>query len=90
MFYFGYVGMMVFFVMVVVVLLCGKFGVIWLLLLCNWLFVLMVFLMFGIMFGGWWFYEVFGWGGYWVWDLVENVLFLLWFMVIVVVYFVVV
>ncbi|MEM7735720.1 MAG: heme lyase CcmF/NrfE family subunit [Deinococcota bacterium] len=28
--------------------------------------------------GGWWSYEVLGWGGYWAWDPVENVSFLPW------------
>ena len=31
-----------------------------------------VFLTFGILLGGWWSYEVLGWGGYWGWDPVEN------------------
>src|SRR2546422_6537340 len=25
-----------------------------------------------IVLGGWWAYEVLGWGGYWAWDPVEN------------------
>ena len=32
----------------------------------------------GIMLGGWWSYEVLGWGGYWAWDPVENASFLPW------------
>jgi len=28
--------------------------------------------------GGWWAYEVLGWGGYWAWDPVENASFLPW------------
>ena len=32
----------------------------------------------GIMLGGWWAYEVLGWGGYWAWDPVENASFLPW------------
>ena len=31
-----------------------------------------------IMLGGWWAYEVLGWGGYWAWDPVENASFLPW------------
>ena len=30
------------------------------------------------MLGGWWAYEVLGWGGYWAWDPVENASFLPW------------
>ena len=36
------------------------------------------FLTLGIMLGGWWSYEVLGWGGYWAWDPVENASFLPW------------
>jgi cytochrome c-type biogenesis protein CcmF len=31
-----------------------------------------------IMLGGWWAYEVLGWGGYWAWDPVENASLLPW------------
>ena len=31
-----------------------------------------------IVLGGWWAYEVLGWGGYWAWDPVENASFLPW------------
>ncbi len=31
-----------------------------------------LFLAFGIALGGWWSYEVLGWGGYWAWDPVET------------------
>ena len=37
-----------------------------------------VFLTFAIMLGGWWAYEVLGWGGYWAWDPVENASLLPW------------
>ena len=30
------------------------------------------------MLGGWWAYEVLGWGGYWAWDPVENASLLPW------------
>lgn len=32
----------------------------------------------GIILGGWWSYEVLGWGGYWAWDPVENASLLPW------------
>lgn len=32
----------------------------------------------GIVLGGWWSYEVLGWGGYWAWDPVENASLLPW------------
>jgi cytochrome c-type biogenesis protein CcmF len=42
-------------------------------LLLSW-----VFLTLAIMLGGWWAYEVLGWGGYWAWDPVENASLLPW------------
>lgn len=42
--------------------------------------------MFGIVFGFVWVYYEFGWGGWWFWDLVENVFLLFWFFVIVLLY----
>ncbi|MDP1793167.1 MAG: cytochrome c-type biogenesis CcmF C-terminal domain-containing protein, partial [Acidimicrobiales bacterium] len=36
------------------------------------------FLTLGIVLGGWWSYEVLGWGGFWAWDPVENASFLPW------------
>ncbi len=37
-----------------------------------WLLTGMAILGFGIMIGGYWAYEMLGWGGYWAWDPVEN------------------
>lgn len=37
-----------------------------------WLLAGMAFLGLGIMMGGYWAYEMLGWGGYWAWDPVEN------------------
>ncbi len=53
-------------------------GASWLRPLRNWLLVPTSFLTLGIMLGGWWSYEVLGWGGYWAWDPVENASFLPW------------
>ena len=36
------------------------------------------FLTIGIILGGWWSYEVLGWGGFWAWDPVENASLLPW------------
>ena len=78
MLYLGYVGMSVPFAMAVAALLRGQLGATWLLPLRNWLMVPTGFLTLGIMLGGWWSYEVLGWGGYWAWDPVENASFLPW------------
>ncbi|MEE2775854.1 MAG: heme lyase CcmF/NrfE family subunit [Acidobacteriota bacterium] len=76
--YLGYVGMTIPFSMAVAALLRGQLGPTWLLPLRNWLLVPTGLLSLGIMLGGWWSYEVLGWGGYWAWDPVENASFLPW------------
>lgn len=76
--YFGYVGMTVPFAMAVAALLRGQLGATWLKPLRTWLLIPCAFLSVGIMLGGWWSYEVLGWGGYWAWDPVENASFLPW------------
>lgn len=78
MLYLGYVGMTVPFGMAVAALLRGQLGITWLRPLRAWLLVPTGFLTVGIMLGGWWSYEVLGWGGYWAWDPVENASFLPW------------
>ncbi|HUP21725.1 MAG TPA: heme lyase CcmF/NrfE family subunit [Thermoanaerobaculia bacterium] len=78
MLYLGYVGMTVPFAMSVAALLRGQLGGTWLQPLRNWLLVPTAFLTLGVMLGGWWSYEVLGWGGYWAWDPVENASFLPW------------
>jgi cytochrome c-type biogenesis protein CcmF len=80
MLYLGYVGMTVPFAMAIAALLRGQLGPTWLRPLRNWLLVPTSFLTMGIMLGGWWSYEVLGWGGYWAWDPVENASFLPWLM----------
>ncbi len=78
MLYLGYVGMSVPFAMAVAALLRGHLGATWLLPMRRWLLVPTSALTAGIMLGGWWSYEVLGWGGYWAWDPVENASFLPW------------
>ena len=78
MLYLGYVGMSVPFAMAVAALLRGQLGSTWLRPLRKWLLVPTGFLSLGVMLGGWWSYEVLGWGGYWAWDPVENASFLPW------------
>ena len=78
MLYLGYVGMTVPFAMAVAALLRGQLGPTWLVPLRNWLLIPTAFLSAGVMLGGWWSYEVLGWGGYWAWDPVENASFLPW------------
>ncbi|MCL2706957.1 MAG: cytochrome c biogenesis protein CcsA [Dehalococcoidia bacterium] len=44
----------------------------WVLTARRWLVAAWLLLGFGNILGMWWAYEVLGWGGYWVWDPVEN------------------
>ncbi len=76
--YGGYVGMSVPFAMACAALLSGKLDAAWMRALRRWTLIPWASLTLGIMLGGWWSYEVLGWGGYWAWDPVENASFLPW------------
>ncbi|TNE86169.1 MAG: heme lyase CcmF/NrfE family subunit [Deltaproteobacteria bacterium] len=76
--YLGFVGMVVPFAMGCASLLAGRLESGWLAPLRRWFLVPYAFLTVAIMLGGWWSYEVLGWGGYWAWDPVENASFMPW------------
>ena len=76
--YLGYVGMAVPFAMGAAALFAGKIGAAWSAALRRWMLLPWGCLTIGILLGGWWSYEVLGWGGYWAWDPVENASFLPW------------
>jgi cytochrome c-type biogenesis protein CcmF len=76
--YLGYVGFMVPFSFAVSALGLRERGPRWVLRTQRWALVAWTFLTAGIVIGGWWSYEVLGWGGYWAWDPVENASFLPW------------
>jgi cytochrome c-type biogenesis protein CcmF len=76
--YLGYVGMTIPFGLASAALLTGRLGHDFLRPLRTWLLLPWVFLTVAIVLGGWWAYEVLGWGGYWAWDPVENASFLPW------------
>jgi cytochrome c-type biogenesis protein CcmF len=76
--YLGYVGMTIPFGLAVAALLRGQLGASQLGPLRVALLVPWTFLTIGIVLGGWWAYEVLGWGGYWAWDPVENASLLPW------------
>ncbi|HVM40262.1 MAG TPA: heme lyase CcmF/NrfE family subunit [Acidimicrobiia bacterium] len=78
MLYLGYVGFTVPFTFAVAALVTGRLGEGWLTATRRATLVAWGFLTAGIMLGGWWSYEVLGWGGYWAWDPVENASFLPW------------
>jgi len=76
--YLGYVGMTIPFGFAVAALLRGKIGPTLVRAMRNSLLLSWIFLSIAIMLGGWWAYEVLGWGGYWAWDPVENASLLPW------------
>ncbi|MFI5183995.1 MAG: heme lyase CcmF/NrfE family subunit [Vicinamibacteria bacterium] len=76
--YSGYVGMTIPFGLACAALFTGHLGHAFIRPLRTWLLVPWVFLTCAIVLGGWWAYEVLGWGGYWAWDPVENASLLPW------------
>lgn len=78
MLYLGYVGFTVPFAFAISALITGRIGEGWLLETRKWTLIAWGCLTFGIILGGWWSYEVLGWGGYWGWDPVENASLLPW------------
>ncbi len=78
MLYLGYVGMMVPFAMAIAALLRGSLPPAWNKVMRRLMLIPWTFLSIGIVLGGWWAYEVLGWGGYWAWDPVENASFMPW------------
>jgi cytochrome c-type biogenesis protein CcmF len=76
--YLGYVGMTIPFGIACAALMKGRLGHAVLRPLRQSLMLPWIFQTIAIMLGGWWAYEVLGWGGYWAWDPVENASLLPW------------
>ena len=76
--YIGYVGFSVAFSFAVAALLEGRVDAVWARWLRPWVLVSWSFLTLGITIGSVWAYYELGWGGWWMWDPVENVSFLPW------------
>ncbi len=76
--YLGYVGLTIPYAIAMAAVLRGKLGEGWLVPLRTWTLGPWILLTVGIILGGWWAYEVLGWGGYWAWDPVENASLLPW------------
>lgn len=72
MLYVGYVGLTVPFAYAIGALALAVPGPDWLRRSHRSTLLAWSFLTLGIVFGGWWAYEVLSWGGYWDWDPVEN------------------
>lgn len=78
MLYLGFVGFTVPFAFAIAALVTGRVGEGWLAETRRWTLFAWGFLTAGIVLGAWWSYEVTGWGGYWVWDPIENASILPW------------
>ena len=76
--YLGYVGFSLAFSMACAALIEGKIDEIWARWLRPWVLLAWSFLTVGITLGSLWAYYELGWGGWWMWDPVENVSFMPW------------
>src|SRR6478735_11796805 len=77
--YTGFVGMTIPFAFCIAALVTGHLDDSWLRAVRRWTMVSWLFLTFGLTLGMIWAYEELGWGGYWMWDPVENAGLLPWF-----------
>src|SRR5690554_1599094 len=76
--YLGFVGLTVPFAYAMAALITRRPGAEWMTMTRRWTLTGWGFLSAAIVAGGWWSYEVLGWGGYWAWDPVENVSLMPW------------
>ena len=76
--YLGYVGFSMPFSFAVAALIEGRVDAVWARWLRPWVLLAWSFLTIGITLGSFWAYYELGWGGWWMWDPVENVSFLPW------------
>jgi len=77
--YIGFVAMTVPFAFGLAALITGHLDDAWLRAVRRWTMFGWLFLSFGLTLGMLWAYEELGWGGYWMWDPVENAGLLPWF-----------
>jgi len=68
----GYVGFTIPFAFAIAALLSRKLGDEWIIAIRRWTLFAWLLLGVGNILGAWWAYVELGWGGYWVWDPVEN------------------
>jgi cytochrome c-type biogenesis protein CcmF len=76
--YLGYVGFSMAFSFSIAALIEGRVDAVWARWLRPWVLIAWSFLTIGITMGSIWAYYELGWGGWWMWDPVENVSFLPW------------
>ncbi len=78
MLYLGFVSFVVPYSFAMGALVKGESSSSWIYATRRWTLVGWLFLSLGLILGGWWAYDVLGWGGYWAWDPVENAAFMPW------------
>jgi cytochrome c-type biogenesis protein CcmF len=78
MLYLGFVSFVVPYAFAMGALVKGETGTSWIRATRRWTLVGWLFLSLGLILGGWWAYDVLGWGGYWAWDPVENAALMPW------------
>lgn len=76
--YLGYVGLSMPFAFAIAALIEGRVDAVWAKWLRPWVLIAWSFLTIGITIGSFWAYYELGWGGWWMWDPVENVSFMPW------------
>src|SRR5579871_245374 len=76
--YLGYVATTIPFAFAIAALITRRLDGEWLAAVRRWALVSWFFLTVGITLGMWWAYVELGWGGYWMWDPVENASLLPW------------
>ena len=70
--YIGFVAFVIPYAFAIAALITKQTGDLWIRTTRRWTLTAWLFLSLGILLGGWWAYDVLGWGGYWGWDPVEN------------------
>lgn len=76
--YLGYVGLSLTFSFAIAALIEGRVDPAWARWVRPWTLLAWMFLTIGIVLGSWWAYYELGWGGWWMWDPVENASFMPW------------
>ncbi len=70
--YIGFVAFVIPYAFAIAALITRQTGDLWIRTTRRWTLTAWLFLSLGLILGGWWAYDVLGWGGYWGWDPVEN------------------
>lgn len=70
--YIGFVAFIIPYAFAMAALFTRRTDDMWIRTTRRWTLTAWIFLSMGLLLGGWWAYDVLGWGGYWGWDPVEN------------------